>query len=71
MLMLSDHLNAIFLNLVWPGKYEQALEIALQSLEIDRTLDELDASVRLALEANASIHTKWFRANLTTEYLPH
>jgi tetratricopeptide (TPR) repeat protein len=37
--------------------------------EIDRALDELDASVRLAQEANASIHTKWYSANLSWAYI--
>jgi tetratricopeptide (TPR) repeat protein len=96
MIMLNDNQNALLLNLVWSGKYEQALEIAQQSLEIsritkniwaqcwphqmqgqiwfeygeiDQALDELDASVRLAQEANASIHTKWYSANLSWAYI--
>ena len=32
--------------------------------EIDRALDEFDASVRLVVQANAPIHTKWYSANL-------
>jgi tetratricopeptide (TPR) repeat protein len=94
--MLNDNLNTLLLNLVWCGKYERALGIAKESLEvskltknvwaqgwprhlqgqiwfeygeIDRALDELDASVRLAVEANAPIHTKWYSANLCWAYI--
>jgi len=96
MTMLNDNLNTLLLNLVWSGKYEKALEIAQESLEVSRTtknvwaqcwphhlqgqiwfeygeidkaLDELDASVRLAVEANAPIHTKWYGANLCWAYI--
>ena len=88
--MLSDNLNTLLLNLVWSGKYEKALEIAQESLEvsrttkniwaqcwprhlqgqiwfeygeIDRAFEELEASVRLAEEANAPIHIKWYGAD--------
>ena len=37
--------------------------------EIDKALGELDASVRLAVEANALIHTKWYSANLCWAYI--
>ncbi len=37
--------------------------------EIDKALDELDASVSLAVEANAPIHTKWYGANLCWAYI--
>jgi tetratricopeptide (TPR) repeat protein len=94
--MLNDNLNTLLLNLVWSGKYEKALEIAQESLEISRTtkniwaqgwphqlqgqiwfeygeidkaLDELEASVRLAVEANTPIHTKWYGANLCWAYI--
>jgi len=96
MLMLNDNLNALLLNLDWSGKYEQALEVAQQSLEIshttkniwaqgwphqlqgqiwfeygemDKALEELEASVRLAVEANTPIHMKWYSANLSWAYI--
>ncbi len=37
MTMLNDNLNTLLLNLVWSGKYEKALGIAQESLEISRT----------------------------------
>ena len=96
MTMLNDNLNTLLLNLVWSGKYERALGVARESLEIssvtknvwaqgwphhlqgqiwfeygeiDRALDELDASVRVAVEANAPIHTKWYGAALCWAYV--
>jgi tetratricopeptide (TPR) repeat protein len=96
MTMLSDNLNTLLLNLVWCGKYERALGVAQESLEvskvtknvwaqgwphhlqgqirfeygeIDKALEELEASVRLAVEANAPIHTKWYGANLCWAYI--
>ena len=35
--MLNDNLNTLLLNLVWSGKYEPALEMARESLEVSRT----------------------------------
>jgi tetratricopeptide (TPR) repeat protein len=94
--MLNDNLNTLLLNLVWSGKYERALEIAQESLEVSRTtkniwaqcwphhlqgqiwfeygemdkaFDELEASVHLAQEANAPIHTKWYGAELCWAYI--
>ena len=96
MTMLNDNLNTLLLNFVWSGKYERALEIAKESLEVSRTtknswaqgwphqmqgqiwfeygeidkaLDELDASVHVAVEANAPIHIKWYGANLCWAYI--
>jgi tetratricopeptide (TPR) repeat protein len=96
MTMLNDNLNALLLSLVYCGKYEKALEIAKESLEVSRTtknmwaqcwphhmqgqiwfeygeidkaLDELDTSVRVAVEANASIHIKWYGADLCWAYI--
>jgi tetratricopeptide (TPR) repeat protein len=94
--MLNDNLNTLLLNLVWSGKYEKALEIAQESLEVsrktkniwaqcwphhlqgqiwfeygevDKAFEELDASVHLAVEANAPIHTKWYGADLCWAYI--
>ena len=94
--MLNDNLNTLLLNLVWSGKYERALEIAQESLdvsrttknswaqcwphylqgqiwfeygEIDKAFEDLEASVRLAVEANAPIHTKWYSADLCWAYI--
>jgi tetratricopeptide (TPR) repeat protein len=94
--MLNDNLNTLLLNLVWSGKYEKALEIAQESLEISRTtkniwaqcwphhmqgqiwfeygeidkaFEEFETSVRLAVEANSPIHTKWYSANLCWAYI--
>ena len=94
--MLNDNLNTLLLNFVWSGKYERALEVAQESLEISRTtkniwaqcwphhlqgqiwfeygevdkaFEELEASVRLAVEANAPIHTKWYGADLCWAYI--
>ncbi|MGD0878175.1 MAG: AAA family ATPase [Anaerolineales bacterium] len=96
MTMLNDNLNTLLLNFVWSGKYEKALGVARESLEIssvtknvwaqgwphhlqgqiwfeygeiDRALDELDASVRVAVEANAPIHTKWYGSALCWAYI--
>jgi tetratricopeptide (TPR) repeat protein len=96
MTMLNDNLNALLLSLVYCGKYEKALDIAKESLEVSRTtknmwaqcwphhmqgqiwfeygeidkaLDELDTSVRVAVEANAPIHKKWYSANLCWAYI--
>jgi len=96
MLMLNDNLNTLLLSLVWCGKYERALGVAQESLEIskvtknvwaqgwphylqgqiwfeygeiDKALDEIDASVRLAGDANAPIHTKWYSASLCWAYI--
>jgi tetratricopeptide (TPR) repeat protein len=94
--MLNDNLNTLLLNLVWSGKYEKALEIAQDSLELSRTtkdiwaqgwphhlqgqiwfeygeidkaFEELETSVRVAVEANTPIHTKWYSANLCWGYI--
>jgi tetratricopeptide (TPR) repeat protein len=94
--MLNDNLNTLLLNLVWSGKYERALGVALESLEvsnvtknvwaqgwprhlqgqiwfeygeIDKALDELEVSVRLAVDANAPIHTRWYSADLCWAYI--
>jgi tetratricopeptide (TPR) repeat protein len=96
MTMLNDNLNTLLLNLVWSGKYERALGVAQESLEVsrvtknmwaqgwphhlqgqiwfeygefDKAFEELEASVRLAVEANTPIHTKWFGANLCLAYI--
>ena len=37
--------------------------------EIDKAFEELEASVRLAVEANTPIHTKWYGANLCWAYI--
>jgi tetratricopeptide (TPR) repeat protein len=89
--MLTNNLNDWLLNLSWCGKYEQALGIAQESLEIsratkniwnqswprnvqgqiwfeygeiDKALEELEASVRLAEEANTPVYMAWYRATL-------
>jgi tetratricopeptide (TPR) repeat protein len=94
--MLTNNLNAWLLNLLWSGKYEQALGIARQSLEIsratrniwnqgwprnvqgqiwleygevDRALEEFDASVRLAEQANTPVYVAWYRATLCAAYI--
>ena len=96
MTMLNDNLNTLLLNLVWSGRYQKALGVAQESLEvsrttrniwaqfwphhlqgqiwfeygeIDRAFEELEASVRLAVEANAPIHIKWFGADLCWAYI--
>jgi tetratricopeptide (TPR) repeat protein len=51
----------------WPHQMQG--QIWFEYGEIDRALDELEASVRLAQEANASIHTKWYSANLSWAYI--
>ena len=96
MTMLANNLNALLLNLVWCGKYEQALGIATESLEmgratgniwsqgwprnvqgqiwfdygeIDKALDELEASVQLAQEANTPVYVAWYGAILCDAYI--
>jgi len=96
MTMLNDNLNTLLLNLVWSGRYEKALGVAQESLEvshttkniwaqgwphqlqgqiwfeygeIDKAFEELEMSIRLAVEANTPIHTKWFSANLCWAYI--
>ena len=51
----------------WP-RYVQG-QIWFAYGEIDKALDELEASVRLAQEANAPIHTKWYEADLCWAYI--
>ncbi len=94
--MLTNNLIAWSLNLVWSGKYEQALGVSRECLEIsratrniwsqgwprqlqgqiwfdygeiDRALEELDASVRLAQEANTPAFAAWYGATLCASYL--
>jgi tetratricopeptide (TPR) repeat protein len=51
----------------WPRHVQG--QIWFEYGEIDKALDELDASVRLAQEANAPIHTKWYDADLCWAYI--
>jgi ATP/maltotriose-dependent transcriptional regulator MalT len=51
----------------WPRHVQG--QIWFEYGEIDKALDELDASVRLAQEANAPIHTKWYGADLCWAYI--
>ncbi len=51
----------------WPHHMQG--QIWFEYGEIDRALDELDASVRLAVEANAPIHIKWYGAALCWVYI--
>ena len=37
--------------------------------EVDKAIDELEASINLAEEANAPIHTKWYAADLCWVYI--
>jgi len=94
--MLNNNLNAWLLNLVWSGKYEKALGVAQESLEIslatkniwnqgwprnlrgqvwfeygeiDKALDEMEESIRLAKEANTPVYVAWFGANLCWAYI--
>ncbi len=96
MTMLANNLNALLLNLVWRGKYEKALGIAEENLqisrstgniwaqgwphhlqgqiwfeygEIDKALAELEASIRLAQEANTPAFAAWYGAILCGAYL--
>jgi tetratricopeptide (TPR) repeat protein len=51
----------------WPRHVQG--QIWFEYGEIDKALDELDASVRLAQEANAPIHIKWYEADLCWAYI--
>jgi tetratricopeptide (TPR) repeat protein len=51
----------------WPRHVQG--QIWFEYGEIDRALDELVASVRLAQEANAPIHIKWYEADLCWAYI--
>jgi tetratricopeptide (TPR) repeat protein len=51
----------------WP-RHVQGL-IWFEYGEMDKALEELDASVRLAEQANAPIHTKWYGADLCWAYI--
>ncbi len=94
--LLANNLNAMLLNLVWSGKYQRALALAQECLEIgratrniwtqgwphqlqgqiwfeygevDKALDELGASVRLAEEAHTPAFKGWYGAILCTAYI--
>jgi tetratricopeptide (TPR) repeat protein len=51
----------------WPRHVQG--QIWFEYGEIDQALEELDASVRLAQEANATIHLKWYEADLCWAYI--
>jgi ATP/maltotriose-dependent transcriptional regulator MalT len=51
----------------WPHHLQG--QIWFEYGEIDKAFEELDVSVRLAAEANAPIHIKWFGANLCWAYI--
>jgi predicted ATPase len=56
---------------VWAQGWPRHLQgqIWFEYGEIDKALDELEASVRLAVEANAPIHSKWYSADLCWAYI--
>jgi ATP/maltotriose-dependent transcriptional regulator MalT len=51
----------------WPH-YSQG-QIWFEYGEVDKAMKELEVSVRLAVEANAPIHTKWYGAALCWAYI--
>jgi tetratricopeptide (TPR) repeat protein len=51
----------------WPHQMQG--QIWFEYGEIDRALEELEASIRFAQEANAPIHIKWYSANLCWAYI--
>ncbi len=51
----------------WPHQIQG--EIWFEYGEIDKAFEELEASVRLTVEANAPIHTKWYSSNLCWAYI--
>jgi tetratricopeptide (TPR) repeat protein len=51
----------------WPRHLQG--QIWFEYGEIDKAIDELEASVHLAEEANAPIHTKWYGADLCWVYI--
>ena len=51
----------------WPHHIQG--EIRFEYGEIDKAFEELEVSVRLAVEANTPIHTKWYSANLCWAYI--
>jgi len=44
-------------------------QIWFEYREIDKALEELEESVRLAEEVNAPIHVKWYSADLCWAYI--
>ncbi len=54
-------------NQGWPRHVRG--QIWLDYGEADRGLDELEASVRLAEQANTPVYATWYRANLSTAYI--
>jgi tetratricopeptide (TPR) repeat protein len=51
----------------WPHHLQG--QIWFEYGEIDKAFEELESSVRLAVQANAPIHTKWYSANLCWAYI--
>jgi tetratricopeptide (TPR) repeat protein len=51
----------------WPHQMQG--QIWFEYGEIDKALEELEASVRLAVEANTPLHTTWYSANLGWAYI--
>jgi tetratricopeptide (TPR) repeat protein len=51
----------------WPHHLQG--QIWFEYGEIDKAFEELEASVRLAVEANAPIHEKWYGADLCWAYI--
>jgi tetratricopeptide (TPR) repeat protein len=51
----------------WPRHLQG--QIWFEYGEIDKAIDELEASVHLAEQANAPIHTKWYSADLCWAYI--
>ena len=51
----------------WPHHLQG--QIWFEYGEIDKAFEELEASVRVAVEANAPIHTKWYGADLCWAYI--
>jgi tetratricopeptide (TPR) repeat protein len=51
----------------WPHHLQG--QIWFEYGEVDKALEELETSVRLAVEANTPIHNKWYGANLCWAYI--
>ncbi len=51
----------------WPHHLQG--QIWFEYGEVDKAFEELEASVHLAVEANAPIHTKWYGADLCWAYI--
>jgi tetratricopeptide (TPR) repeat protein len=51
----------------WPRHLQG--QIWFEYGEIDKAMDEMEASIHLAQEANAPIHTKWYSADLCWAYI--